>query len=194
MAEETNVIREQIEETRNSLSENLASLEERIKRTVETAKTTVDDTIEHAKEKFSPTYHVQKRPQRLRNRGRGLPCRLCPLLDNPACIQRLPGEVASGLGLLPRHKPHHKPHLDGQRPIALGSPNTCALRGRGMIARSAITRHPARAYPARSPAGRRKRTLRQDRRPASRTARRRRRSSSCRTPSIRTRTSGTSSA
>lgn len=50
MAQEPDVIRQQIEETRSSLTDKIETLEEQVRATVEGAKATVEGTIENVKE------------------------------------------------------------------------------------------------------------------------------------------------
>lgn len=73
MAEEPDVIREQIEETRSSLTEKLETLEGQVRETVQSAKATVEDTIEtvkssvqhtvdSVKQTFDLSYQVDRHP------------------------------------------------------------------------------------------------------------------------------------
>jgi len=55
MAEEPDVIREQIEETRSALTEKLETLEGQVRDTVQSAKATVEDTIETVKSSVQQT-------------------------------------------------------------------------------------------------------------------------------------------
>jgi len=73
MAEEPDVIREQIEETRSSLTEKLETLEEQVRGTVQSAKASVEDTIDtvkssvqhtvtSVKQTFDLKYQVERHP------------------------------------------------------------------------------------------------------------------------------------
>lgn len=73
MAEEPDVIREQIEETRTSLTEKLETLEGQVRETVQSAKATVEDTletvkssvqntVESVKQTFDLSYQVDRHP------------------------------------------------------------------------------------------------------------------------------------
>jgi hypothetical protein len=65
MASETDQIREQIDETRNSLKLHMGQLEEQVMGTVNHTKDTVTDTIDSIKsgiEKVSPAYQFQEHP------------------------------------------------------------------------------------------------------------------------------------
>jgi ElaB/YqjD/DUF883 family membrane-anchored ribosome-binding protein len=55
MAEEPDVIREQIEETRSALTEKLETLEGQVRETVQSAKATVEDTLETVKSSVQHT-------------------------------------------------------------------------------------------------------------------------------------------
>jgi ElaB/YqjD/DUF883 family membrane-anchored ribosome-binding protein len=73
MAEEPDVIREQIEDTRSALTEKLETLEGQVRETVQSAKATVEDTIEtvkssvqhtvdSVKQTFDLSQHVDRHP------------------------------------------------------------------------------------------------------------------------------------
>jgi ElaB/YqjD/DUF883 family membrane-anchored ribosome-binding protein len=69
MANETEVIKDQMEETRTSLSEKLETLEQRVAQTVDDAASTVQETVENVKETvssvkeaFSISRQVQEHP------------------------------------------------------------------------------------------------------------------------------------
>jgi ElaB/YqjD/DUF883 family membrane-anchored ribosome-binding protein len=67
MAEEPDVIREQIEETRTALTEKLETLEGQVRDTVQTAKETVEGTIENVKSSVQETVQTVKRTFDLRH-------------------------------------------------------------------------------------------------------------------------------
>jgi len=65
MDQKSDLIREDIDETRHQLTEKLEVLEGQLRETVESAKSTVEDTIENVREnlrKFTPTYQIQEHP------------------------------------------------------------------------------------------------------------------------------------
>lgn len=73
MAEEPDVIREQIEETRSALTDKLETLEGQVRETVQSAKATVEDTletvkssvqntVESVKQTFDLSYQVDRHP------------------------------------------------------------------------------------------------------------------------------------
>ncbi|MCI0455758.1 MAG: hypothetical protein L0Z62_02095 [Gemmataceae bacterium] len=66
MAEEPDVIRERIEETRSALTEKLETLEDQVRETVQTAKETVEGTIENVKSSVQGTVQTVKRTFDLR--------------------------------------------------------------------------------------------------------------------------------
>jgi ElaB/YqjD/DUF883 family membrane-anchored ribosome-binding protein len=61
MDQEPDVIRQQIEETRSSLTEKLETLENQVRGTVENAKSTVEDTIEAVRSTVNETVESVKR-------------------------------------------------------------------------------------------------------------------------------------
>lgn len=61
MAEEPDVIRDQIEETRSALTDKLETLEGQVRETVQSAKETVEDTIENVKSSVQQTVTSVKR-------------------------------------------------------------------------------------------------------------------------------------
>jgi len=65
MDRKSDLIREDIDETRAHLSEKLEVLEDQLRGTVESAKSTVEDTIEEVRDglrKFTPSYQVEEHP------------------------------------------------------------------------------------------------------------------------------------
>ncbi len=67
MAEETQLIRDQIAETRNHLNENFAELEDQVKQRVRSATHSVTETIEKVRDgvqKLSPRYQLEQHPLR----------------------------------------------------------------------------------------------------------------------------------
>ena len=65
MDQKSDLIKEDIEETRSQLTEKLGTLESQLRGTVQSARDTVEDTIQNVKDsvkKFTPGYQIEEHP------------------------------------------------------------------------------------------------------------------------------------
>jgi ElaB/YqjD/DUF883 family membrane-anchored ribosome-binding protein len=115
MAEDPNVIRQNIEQTRSALTEKLETLEAEVKGTVQGAKATVDNTIETVKSTVQETIHSVKRTFDLAYQTEQHPW---PMVGGSVVAGFVCGHLFDALTAVGRHHGHgfgHAPRYEPPR-------------------------------------------------------------------------------